>query len=460
MMNHAPSDASGQPAQYRLFLAALIGILAVLAACWYAYDSHVTTRKAYLIERNFRFLSEQGRALGAVIANYENIFQSILEGKPDPSAETPCAQGREVPQEVRKLCIAPHVKRVMVSESDKRQGELSVQFAKNELRLEYATDLVRCRKKNQRSLCSIHAEIDIAKIMDALPMEELFSDLLLADTQGHVVYQRRSRQDASDLQFADLGVLLHKPSKEYDAALPFMNVVSIGSTNFRVFAQAGLVSVRHQSADVHYVDFVLSGIVRDERFDAEASVIPSHLLLMAVGMILAAFLTLPYLKLKALPPNESLSLPDALTLMFSSLMWVGFLTFGLLLVVAHQHTRSLFDQMLQKSATAISGNFAEDLEEARRQLSTFDALCESNRPCRRAVEGGDTTSRFVQFTIALENGNRAFELEENAGEPRKAPLLAYDINKMFWVRRDGTKLADWWRRRAWQKVSLGGETHL
>ena len=201
MMNQTPIEPIGQPveAQSRLFITVLLGIIVVLAACWFAYHSHVTTRKAYLIERNFRFLSEQGQALGAVIANYDNIFQSILEGRPKESlGEMRCAQGGEVPTELKKLCAAPHVKRVIVSESEKRHGELSVQFAKNEVRLDYVTNLVGCTKWKDQSVCGIHADIDITKIMEALPVEELFSDLLLADREGHVVYQRRSRQDARD----------------------------------------------------------------------------------------------------------------------------------------------------------------------------------------------------------------------------------------------------------------------
>ena len=48
----------------------------------------------------------------------------------------------------------------------------------------------------------------------------------------------------------------------------------------------------------------------------------------------------------------------------------------------------------------------------------------------------------------------------DAGEPRTAALLSYDLNKMFWIGRDGTKLVDWWRRRAWQKVSLGEREYV
>lgn len=474
MVNQAPVEPAGQPvgAQCRLFMAALVGIMAALAACWFAYDSHTKASKAYLIERNFRFLSAQGRALGAAIANYENIFQSILEGKPperkpnesESSGKTRCAPSRET-QELRRLCVAPHVKRIIVSESKKRQGELTVQFAKHEARLDYTTD-VGCTKENDPTICNIHAEIDITKIMEDLPMEELFSDVFLADKDGHVVYQRRSRQDASDLQFADLGILLAKQQAkvEYDKALPIMEIASVGGTNFRVFAQAGLISFRHQPAGTQQgIDFILAGIVPSEKFDAEASSIPSHLLLIAIGMILAAFLTLPYLKLKALQPNESMTLTDALTLMFSSLMWIGFLTFSLLLLVAHQHSRALFDHMLERSASAISKHFAEDLTDARRQLSALDSLCESNPTCHATIEKPADklvkNSGFVRFEISLKNGPPALELEE-IGEPKKAPLVSYDIYKMFWVGRDGTKLADWGRQRAWQKVPLGERDYV
>ena len=465
MMSQAPIDPTGQPvgAQYRLFVAALVGIVAALATCWFVYDSHVNSRKAYLIERNFRFLSEHGRALGTVLANYENIFQSILEGKPHTfPGESRCAHDSEVRVELKKLCVAPHVKRVTVSETKKQQGELSVQFAKNEARLDYATNLVGCTKKNDQSLCSIHAEIDISEIMEDLPVEELFSDLLLADKEGHVVYQRRSRQHSSDLQFADLGILLAKQQATgYDKALPVMEAASVGGTSFRVFAQTGLVLLRHQPAGVpHSIDFILSGIVPSERFDAEALAIPSHLLLIAIGMILAAFLTLPYVKLKALQPNESMTLTDVLTLMFSSLMWVGFLTFSLSLFIAHQQNHVLFDQLLDRSADAIRKNFAEDLKDARRQLSLLDSLCESNPTCHTTIMGPGKDSWFIRFSITPGNGNNTLELEEDAGEPRTAALLSYDLNKMFWIGRDGAKLVDWWRRRAWQKVSLGEREYV
>ena len=463
-MVHQALEPTGQPAatQSRLFITALLGITVALAACWFAYDSHVKTRKAYLIERNLRFLSEQGRALSAAMANYENIFESILQGKPDASlGETRCPQRGEVQTKLKTLCAAPHVKRVVVSESQKRQGELSVQFAKNEARLDYVTNLIGCMKRNEQSVCSIHAEVDITKIMEALPVEELFSDVLLADKEGHVIYQRRSRQDASDLQFADLGILLQKQQGGYDKLLPVMEVATVGGTSFRSFAQAGLISARHQPAGAqHGIDFILSGIVPNERFEAEASAIPSDLLLIAMGMILAAFLTLPYLKLKALQPNEAISLTDVLILMFSSLMWVGFLTFSVLLLVADQQSGALFDQMLKSSATAISDNFAEDLKDARYQLSLVDSLCESYRDCRDIVGKPSTDTQFWQFGITVKNGHHILELQKAAGEPWKAALSSYDVNKVFWVGADGTKLLDWWRRRAWQKMSLGGRDYV
>jgi hypothetical protein len=298
--------------------------------------------------------------------------------------------------------------------------------------------------------------------MEALPVEELFSDVILADQTGHVIYQRRSRKEASDLQFADLGILLQKQQATgYDKALPVMEIVSVGGKTFRVFAQAGLLSAGHlPTAKQHGIDFILCGIVPNEGFETEASAIPSHLLLIAIAMILAAFLTLPYLKLKALQPNESITLADVLTLMFSSLMWVGFLTFCLLLLVAHHQSRTVFDQLLKATANTISNNFAGDLKDALHQLSALDSLCESNPDCSAIFDKPSTDSKFFQFSISLENGTHILELEKAVGEPRRVGLSYYDFNKMFWVGKDGTKLLDWWRQRAWQKVSLGERDYV
>src|SRR5690349_10030620 len=63
----------------RTFMATFLAVLVTLGMCWSLYENHVSARKSYLIERNFRFLARQGDNLVQAVAAYKYHFQSIPE---------------------------------------------------------------------------------------------------------------------------------------------------------------------------------------------------------------------------------------------------------------------------------------------------------------------------------------------------------------------------------------------
>jgi len=203
-----------------LFITVLVSVIAILAAFWFLYDSHVSARKAYLTARNFRFLAEQSKALTELISNYEKVFQSILDGNPpkneeytdeelgcldnrgalrNPGPELPWMEAARLKELAfgAALCARQNLKRVILDHMGRASG-FEVGMGSNDKRI---VTLSYTGLDRASSLWHIRAELDIARVMDQLPMEGIFANLFLSDQDGNVVYQRTTDREMSGFQF-------------------------------------------------------------------------------------------------------------------------------------------------------------------------------------------------------------------------------------------------------------------
>ncbi|MDH4078549.1 MAG: hypothetical protein OEU68_01885 [Nitrospira sp.] len=213
--------AKGTPSLLPTFTVALLVVLAVLGVYWVLYQHEAAIKQRYLMERNFRYLAGRGENLGQVIARYEKMFQSILHGQSpskeqvlecDPglqpktgTAEKPGTMEKQLGKE---FCKLSHIKRVMLKKEQTDVPTFQASFIGSEVQLDYRYD---SRDDSQSWL--ITAQVDLKGIMKPLPVEPIFGDLLLTDSQGNVVHQRRVAHHTPEYRFANLATLLKEAQR-------------------------------------------------------------------------------------------------------------------------------------------------------------------------------------------------------------------------------------------------------
>lgn len=262
--NKHPSTPSN-----RLFVVTIACVFLFLGGCGVLYWQYVSSQALYLKERNFRSLATTSQALAKLIASYEKVFASIVEGDPrNAQAQQPkdrllCLQSplpllKEDQARAAALCALPGLKNVSLRRNpDHEIGGFVVTFGGDSgaspIKLNYT-------HKNTKQIAdlNIKAEIDIARVMRQLTSEEIFADLLLADNQGHVIYQHPSQRDPSGLELTSLVPMfeeVEKPDRKDDtkqdinsaarsgrlvAKLPFFSEVQLGGIrSSRPLAQSG-----------------------------------------------------------------------------------------------------------------------------------------------------------------------------------------------------------------------------
>src|SRR5574337_419411 len=315
-------------------------VLLVLGLCGVGYWRYVETETLHLQERNFRALTVTSRALGTMVANYGTVLKSVIEGEPSCNG-SPCQDKASRKETYKKAVQAlPDLRDVTVAEETIDFDGFAVKFiypnGVSSIKLTYVhPDRARPIQTRWR----ITAVMDIGTIMKQLVTEDIFSDVLLADRTGRVLYHHPSTRAPSGFEFEDVSALLHRlndsESKnggaEKDGAealvskLPLFNEAPIGGISYAIFAQAMILLADPETAQT----LILVGIVPAGQFYAEARAIPLNPLLIMAWLLLALFFVLPYVKLRTNVPTERLTPISIVVLIVFSLLGIALLTFGL-----------------------------------------------------------------------------------------------------------------------------------
>lgn len=470
----AKRDPKSSAPTSRLVVVTFSAVLLFLSACGLMYWQFVSSQTLYLEERNFRALATSSHALAQMIANYEKVFTSIVEGQPVESDKNPLPNKdrlnclRNPPTKLSPklktqhyfegaLCAIPDLRNVTL---EKHSGNkvikgMIVKFERDgtapRIKLEYTHKLS----------WKIEAELDITHVFQKLMTEEIFSDLLLTDQRGHVFSHKRSQRDASGLEFTDIASIFEEPQQPDQkektqkgfharartdlliAKLPLVKDMKLGDMRYKVFAQPGILAGQEFSAETESDkkerngEYILAGIIPAGKFEIEAQAISTNHLLLLIGIILAIFFSLPHIKLRSTQSTDRLSSSQVAILIFFSLMGTGLITLVIFDLLAYQKLQDEFDNQLEYTAQRIQSNFHEDLEEARKQLSDLDQSS-LNGPLKKDERIQDN---FRKFTM------------QNRFSP--------DVNEMLWITPDGRIKALLSREEApWKTVRLDERTYV
>ncbi len=444
------------------------------------YEHHISERRAYLVERNFRYLAHRGDHLRATIRQYEKLFQSI-DGAASALEDQRGAEIKESDSSVceeqssmvgqddlspspkwvmKQLCELPHMKRVVIHRPKTEDARTPAPFG---IRARLSADVLVLeyhyagrRKEIEPFPWTISAYLDLGSILHALPVEELFSYLLLADSSGTVVHQSSSALRSSEFLFSNVPALpsQSKPKEKIEEAPtntpPLFGSFQMGSVEHVLFGQGGRWPHSQGNTDGAssngYYDFLVVGIVPAHDFTVEATSIPAPYLFATIGLILMATLSLPYLRLKHIRSSDALLRRDVLILLYCASLWVGTVTFVVVILNTLRHTEAASESTLETAAKAINTNFSDEFERAYNQLKELDKLCKQECVTEGKLKGdGKLWSQGLTIVPDQSMGSAQsyrLKLQESAATS-DSPFTFHELSKALWIDAQGWKRVDW-----------------
>lgn len=444
-------------------------VLLVLGICGIGYWRYVETQTLHLQERNFRALVVTGQSLAGMVANYGIAFKSVIEGEP------PCRKkdGLRCPDKAARkkayenaVQALPGLQDVTVTEETADPDGFAVKFVKHNGVSSIKLTCVGQDRTKTGTRWQIKAVIDIGPIMRQLVTEDIFSDVLLADRMGRILYHHQSTRDPSGFAFADVSTLLRRvnglESKDNGAEkggterqddlasmLPLFNEAPIGGISHTIFAQAMDLLADRKTAQI----LILVGIVPAGQFHAEARAIPLNHLLLVAGLLLTVFFVLPYIKLRTNVPTERLTPISVTVLIISTLLGTALLTFGLADIATYHNLEQHLNRQLEAVSKEIRKSFEDNVRSGLQQLDAFDESCNSNLDCRRSLSsepskpdrpkhhlaqrlciGANGSDNELRFSFFPTTSDRCSEDKSKNGHTQ---VVYPDVKTMFWVGSNG-----------------------
>ena len=248
----------------------------------------------------------------------------------------------------------------------------------------------------------ITAEIPIDALLSEIADQtgKVFDDVLLADPQGRIVYQR----NASEFQFTDLKTLFatqlqtswlsslfsmvsDATTETSDSSAPSSSrstkeiispahvQIGPGGKSYELFIQSVMIprlvhgdSTAEEEARTWY----LCGLLSTTSFRNEYLAIPFTYLLLFVFILITVFLGVPFLSLALMNSRERLTRFSVFSLLLTTFLLAIALTFFILDVSLVRSIKQRITEQLQVTAQAIHQAFQMELDRILWQLNDYD----------------------------------------------------------------------------------------
>ncbi|GJL58197.1 MAG: hypothetical protein NPIRA03_10540 [Nitrospirales bacterium] len=508
---------------------ALIGYIIILCGAGIWYYLYVEDRRAFLTQRNFRILAEAGQNLSDTVEGHAQILKALANGIANKGenvgsisdtckqliddshfkkveleivsngkrTNVPCPKSNylDVPSKVShektdfiisqfnsKIFFTQtkfnlHLERTLHGARLTIQKEVPGECPGNNVQVE--TVVWSNESQNEKIIknpCSLQlrGELDLDTFLQRLPIDDIFADLLLADSNGTVIYQKSSTKHATSLKFQLLDILtqhenvglsmpttggrsslpssgkrdLHKAQYVDDSLLkqvPSISTISFGDDTLLFFTQPGFLPFPRYKNGSEDIAFILGGLVPSRTFRADAMAIPTPILLPSVFAFFALTFSLPLLKLWSMGPKDRLTIVDVVSLMFFSLMGTALLTFGLADLYAYSTAERKLDDRLIHVSGKIQAGFTDELRLVLNELKKQDTnyasaykVCNGN-PNEKRVVRPDFLKYYWksgnQIEAACKSEGKKNEIKVKGGN--KATYEYPYFNGLFWVTPDG-----------------------
>ncbi|MGE0474557.1 MAG: cache domain-containing protein [Nitrospirales bacterium] len=493
-----------KPATSTAFTVVTLLAFLFFGALFYLY---VSQNYSYLIERNFRLLATWSTQLQEKVENYQKtfLFRMKEQESEDVSSQNSAVKSRglkaTVPEgglviagyenaplveegiqkeydartfyETRKPQMADALKQLPgvrilqtpetvtpspTPESPKPGKDMSVTF---ELVPNQRLGTVQANVSGKDE--PIPAGFSLGTFFEEIATEKIFDDVIFADPQGSIVFQR----NPSTLQFLHLGNLLHhqradngwlsqlfqeggvEQKKSFDpqqllevmkSATPAHFQIIVGGNSYDVFMQAvhfpQIIIPGQKGASGS--PWIICGLLPSSDFQEQYLAIPFTVLLFCLFLLISAFLALPLISLIMMNPRERLTRFSIVSLLLSSILGAGIGTLFLLDLGLYRHMVDDFHDRLENTAHTISEAVHIQLDRMLWQLDWFD---------KKIMQLGDLES------LPTDKHAKAWLARYQIPDPcletpeQSRPLCYPDFSVMFWVDPQGTLRETWTQQR-------------
>ena len=312
----------------------------------------------------------------------------------------------------------------------------------------------------KESDANLTASFDLDQLIKTVVTEPVFSDVLLVDPTGLIVYQR----NPSSFRFFHLRNLLHNQrvdntwwadvlkksgldsAKSLDdknlneaiqSIVPAHVQVTLGGTDYEIFMQAVVFPASNdlmRGSVSNPTPWILCGLLPTSTFRDQYLAIPFTVLLLFIFLLVSAFLILPLLSLVLMSPRERLSRFSVSTLLITNILGAGVGTFFVLDLAFYRQTTSFLNERLQSVAESTHEGFQLQLDRLVWQLKDFDEKVEELQDLQRLSRTNDPKAWLAR--VALPD-----PCVDNQGEASQGCFPDYSV--AFWVDEEGMLRETW-----------------
>lgn len=421
-------------------------------------SENISPQNSAIKTRGLKALVPEG---GLVIEGYENapLVEEGIQKNYDAlafyeSRKQPMAESLKQLPGVKILQKAEPVTPSTPQESQKPVKDISVTF---ELAPNQRPGTVQAKVNGKEE--PIPAGFSLGTFIEGIATEKIFDDVIFADPQGSIVFQR----NPSTLKFMHLSNLLHhqrvdnswlaqlfqksgvEQKKPLDpqqlleimkSSTPSHFQITVGGNSYDVFMQAvnfPQIIIPGQKMESGS-PWIICGLIPSSDFQEQYLAIPFTVLLFCLFLLISAFLALPFISLIMMNPRERLTRFSVVTLLLTNILGAGIGTLFLLDLGLYRHMVEDFHARLEATADSLSETVHVQLDRMLWQLAWFD---------EKITQLGDLES------IPTDQKSKAWlaryqipnPCQQNLERPR--PLCYPDFSVTFWVDPKGILRETW-----------------
>jgi uncharacterized membrane protein YwzB len=320
-------------------------LILLLPACWYSL-SYVPAQKDYFIQRNFRLLAIMSENLESRVENsaltLKNLASTAASYSPESAQQWIQAAIELVPG--LELREKPAVLELTNLTAVASNSSPAVKFLHEpELGLRFDCEGVVGQDSPRRVL--LRAKRDF---MTLIPPREEFDALLIAQEDGTVIFQRSN----VGWKVLQLGQLTDDAGNSLKTNLSrkasSVAEVNCAGSHYKVFLQPVTISVPSGSEQV--VNWWVCGMVKSHRFLLESLAVSRRVMVGFIFLVLAAAVSLPFLKIRFMGPQAPLRPSDIFFISVATILGSVLSAYLLLDLFAYSRAEGKFNGQLKSLA--------------------------------------------------------------------------------------------------------------
>jgi hypothetical protein len=248
--------------------------------------------------------------------------------------------------------------------------------------------------------CSDVALADLLQPAFNIDLARAFDMILVASSDGHVLYRVQPPQSRSTLLFAnaaakndagaspvqieELGALTE--STGWRGAPKALEIKALGRVtrtkdviladeSYILFSQPYALSVTAKSAPEQQ-QWVVCGLVSSRRFKADIFAIPAPIVMLATALAVLAICAWPFLRIGLMNELEPLTISDAVLVAICTIIAAAILTIAILDTFAYMHLTNIARSQLSDFGKKLADDYANDVDRA---VVALDAIREKTK---------------------------------------------------------------------------------